>query len=70
MKYYYPKSLVILSMVIIAGSASVYPLYGYIYGESMFALMSSAKTDFWKSINFWCAMFFVLGVGGGICQFL
>lgn len=69
MKYYYPRSLVILSFFCTFLSSSHFPLHGYFYSEALFNLMNYTSVNFWRNVHFWNFMLIVLAVVGGLAQF-
>jgi K+-transporting ATPase c subunit len=69
MKYYKPRTLVVVSLLVTFICGCIYPSFGYLYAKALFALMNKTSLTFWKDINFWMAMFFVVAFGGGIASF-
>lgn len=63
MKYYNPKWVAYLALLVATINSFGWPLYGLIFTKILYVLLQPELTDFWKQIDFWCGMFLVLAFG-------
>jgi hypothetical protein len=70
MKYYHPRSLIVISFFCTIISSSHYPIHGFLFGEALFNLMDITQVHYWRNVNFWNFMLIVLAVVGGGGSFL
>jgi hypothetical protein len=66
MKYYYPRSLIVISFICTFIASGHFPIHGYLYASALFNLMDITQVHFWRNVNFWNFMLITLAVVGGI----
>lgn len=71
MKYYNPKSLAILSLLVSFIASLSFPSFGLIFTELLFVIMSGAQNpNYIEERNKWCLAFLYLAIGMGLVVFI
>lgn len=72
MKFYEPKALVFLSMIFSVLTSFTYPLFGYIFSELIYHVMSDnyGSPTFLLDRNTWCLYFLYMCIASGLSGFL
>ena len=70
MNYYTPYWLGHIAILISIISALSYPVFGYLFSNILFVMMTSFLPSYGKDRDHWCLMFLFLALGIGVTSFL